>query len=95
MLINQYLNNLQNVKLLQAYYFDKDDVALPGFFKYFKAASEEEREHAYKLLEYMNKRGGQVCLADIKAPQRQNWGSAQEAMTAALELEKKVNEVKD
>ncbi|CAH0559979.1 unnamed protein product [Brassicogethes aeneus] len=78
--------------LSMAYNFHRDDVALMGLFKYFKAASEEEREHAYKLLEYMNKRGGRIVLNNIEAPEKQEWSTAQEAMTAALDLEKLVNE---
>lgn len=79
--------------LFQAYYYNRDDAALPGLFKYFKNASEEEREHAYKLLEYQNKRGGRVVLNSIDAPEKQEWGSACEAMNFALELEKRVNDV--
>lgn len=30
----------------QAHYFERDDVALPGFAKFFKESSDEEREHA-------------------------------------------------
>ncbi|GFH17307.1 ferritin [Haematococcus lacustris] len=33
-------------------YFDRDNVGLPGFAKYFKAASDEEREHAELLMQY-------------------------------------------
>ncbi|XP_060531327.1 ferritin, heavy subunit [Cylas formicarius] len=77
--------------LSMAYYFHRDDVALLGHYKYFKEASEEEREHAYKLLEYLNKRGGTIILTEIGAPEKQNWGTAQEAMEAALELERNVN----
>jgi ferritin heavy chain len=40
-----------------AFYFDRDDVALPGFSKLFKKHSEEEHEHAGKLMAYLNKRG--------------------------------------
>ena len=50
----------------QSYYFDRDDVALPGFAKYFKDASDEEREHAEKFMKYQNKRGGRIVLQDIK-----------------------------
>jgi len=39
------------------FYYDRDDVALPGFSKYFKKQSEEEREHAEKFMTYLNKRG--------------------------------------
>ncbi|XP_050299792.1 soma ferritin [Anthonomus grandis grandis] len=78
--------------LSMAYHFNRDDVALKGHFKYFKDASEEEREHAQKLMEYMNKRGGRIVLTPIEAPVKQEWVSAQEAMHSALELEKAVNE---
>ncbi|PWZ25829.1 Ferritin-1, chloroplastic [Zea mays] len=33
-------------------YFDRDNVALKGFAKFFKESSDEEREHAEKLMEY-------------------------------------------
>ena len=33
-------------------YFSRDNVALPGFASYFKAASAEEREHAELLMDY-------------------------------------------
>ena len=75
-----------------AFYFDRDDVALPGFHKFFKENSEEEREHAEKLMKYLNKRGGRVVLQDVKKPDRDEWGSALEALQTALELEKKVNQ---
>lgn len=34
---------------LQAYHFDRDDVALPGFHKFMLKQSDEEREHAQKV----------------------------------------------
>lgn len=79
--------------LSKAYYFDRDDVALPGMHWYFKHASDEEREHAMKLLKYLNKRGGRIILQDIKNPDAPGEMSAVEAMTKALDLEKEVNEV--
>lgn len=75
-----------------AYYFDRDDVALKGFAKFFKKSSEEEREHAEKLMKFQNQRGGRIVLQDIKAPERSDWGSPLEAMQAALSLEKSVNQ---
>lgn len=79
---------------LQAYYFDRSDVALTGLYKYFKKASDEEREHAMKFLTYQNKRGGDIVLTDIQAPARRDWNNAKDAMTEALQLEKKVNQVR-
>lgn len=60
---------------------------------YFKKSSDEERGHAMKFLTYLNKRGGRIILTDIKNPDRREWGTAHEAMSAALDLEKSVNEV--
>lgn len=75
-----------------AFYFDRDDVALPGFSKYFKKASEEEREHAEKLMKFQNKRGGRIVLQNISKPERDEWGTGLDAMQAALALEKNVNQ---
>ncbi|KAH7954834.1 hypothetical protein HPB49_021974 [Dermacentor silvarum] len=76
----------------RAYYFDRDDVALPGFHKFFKKSSEEEREHAEKLMKYQNMRGGRVVLQPIQKPAQDEWGAGLDAMQAALELEKTVNQ---
>ncbi|KAJ7989921.1 hypothetical protein DPEC_G00309500 [Dallia pectoralis] len=75
-----------------AYYFARDDVALPGFAHFFKETSDEEREHADKLLSFQNKRGGRIFLQDIKKPDRDEWGTGLEAMQSALHLEKTVNQ---
>jgi len=75
-----------------AFHFDRDDVALPGFSKFFKHSSDEEREHAEKLMKYQNKRGGRIVLQDIKKPERDEWGTGLEAMQVALQLEKSVNQ---
>ena len=47
-------------------YFDRDDVALKGFHKFFKESSDEEREHAEKFMKYQNMRGGRVVLQTIQ-----------------------------
>ncbi|KOC66889.1 Soma ferritin [Habropoda laboriosa] len=78
--------------LSMAYYFGRCDVALPGHFTYFKKASDEEREHALKFLDYQNKRGGQIVWTPIANPPKSSWPSAYEAMKDALSLEKEVNE---
>merc|ERR1712073_220020 len=53
------------VYMSMAAYFDRDDIALPGFAKRFQANSEEEREHAMKLIKYQNMRGGRVVFQDV------------------------------
>ncbi|XP_060068339.1 soma ferritin-like [Ylistrum balloti] len=93
------INRQINMELYASYvyqsmylHFDRDDVALPGFAKYFKKATDEEREHAEKLMKYQNKRGGRVVLQDIKKPERDEWGTGLDAMQVALTLEKQVNQ---
>ena len=77
---------------VKSFYFERDDVALPGFAKYFRKASGEELEHAQIFMKFQNDRGGRVVLQDIKKPAKDSWGSGQEAMEAAIELEKQVNQ---
>lgn len=93
------INKQINLELYASYvyqsmamYFDRDDVALPGFSKFFKHNSDEEREHAEKFMKYQNKRGGRIVLQNIQKPERDEWGSGLEAMQAALTLEKNVNQ---
>jgi len=80
------------VYLSMSYHFDRDDVALPGFAKFFKKQSHEEREHAEKLMKFQNQRGGRIVLASIQKPSEEEWASGQAAMEAALQLEKTVNQ---
>ncbi|NXR33990.1 FRIH protein, partial [Zosterops hypoxanthus] len=74
------------------FYFDRDDVALPRLSRFFLEQSREEREHAEGLLRLQTRRGGRVLLQDVKKPERDTWGSALEAVEAALQLEKSVNQ---
>lgn len=76
-----------------AWYFDRDDVALPGFHKFFKKSSEEEREHAEKFMKFQNARGGRIVLQNIEKPEMDEWGSGLNAMQMTLTLERNVNEV--
>ncbi|MEQ2244586.1 hypothetical protein ILYODFUR_018703 [Ilyodon furcidens] len=66
------INKLINLKLNASYtflalgmYFDRDDVALPHFSRFFLERSEKEREQAEKLLGYQNTRGGRILLQTI------------------------------
>ncbi|KAM6957455.1 ferritin, middle subunit-like [Aplochiton taeniatus] len=93
------LNRMVNMELYASYtytsmafYFARDDVALPGFAHFFEENSKEEREHADKWMSFQNKRGGRIFLQDLKKPERDEWGSGLEAMQCALQLEKKVNQ---
>lgn len=75
-----------------AFYYDRDDVALPGFSKFFAHNSKEEREHAEKFMTYLNKRGGRIILKDVQRPTADEWGNGLNGLEQALALEKKVNQ---
>ena len=66
-------------------------MALHGFAKKYRADSEEEREHAMKLVEYQNKRGGRVVFQDVAKPERQEWDTALQAVEQTLEMERTVH----
>ncbi|NXF28096.1 FRIHA protein, partial [Rhodinocichla rosea] len=80
------------VYLSMGFYFERDDVALSRLSRFFLEQSREEREHAEGLLRFQTNRGGRVLLQDIKKPERDAWGSALEAVEAALQLERSVNQ---
>uniref|UniRef100_A0A8C6AWT1 Ferritin n=1 Tax=Monodon monoceros TaxID=40151 RepID=A0A8C6AWT1_MONMO len=71
------------VYLSMSYYFDRDDVALKNFAKYFLPQSCEEREHAENLMKLQNQRGGRIFLRDIKKPDRDDW---ENGLNSLLEL---------
>ncbi|KAK4253351.1 hypothetical protein QN277_010672 [Acacia crassicarpa] len=97
--INEQINVEYNVSYVyhsMFAYFDRDNIALKGFAKFFKESSEEEREHAEKLMKYQNNRGGRVLLHPIKNPpsdfEHFEKGDALYAMELALSLEKLTNQ---
>jgi len=53
------------VYMSMAYYFERPDVALAGFYAFFKKQSDDEREHAQKFMKYQNMRGGRIVLQTI------------------------------
>merc|ERR1711918_206407 len=92
------LNDQINMELYASYayqaaarHFERDDVALFGFAKFFQHQSDEEREHAEKFQKYLNLRGGRLKLKDVKAPPTFH-ESGLSAMEMALQLERDVNE---
>jgi len=80
------------VYMSMAYYFDRDDVAFKGLFKFFKKQSDEEREHAEKFMKYQNQRGGRIILQPVAKPSKDEWLSPLAAVQSALDLEKTVNQ---
>lgn len=97
--INEQINVEYNVSYVyhsMFAYFDRDNIALTGLAKFFKESSEEERQHAEKLMEYQNKRGGKVKLHPILMTPSEfdhaEKGDALYSMELALSLEKLTNE---
>ena len=73
-----------------AFHFDRDDVALENFQKYFAKLSQQKKDNADKCLKYMNERGGRISLKDIPTPDN-NLGTPHEVMKAVLAHEKVMN----
>jgi len=97
--IEKGLNKQINLELQACYayesmgiYFSRPDVALLGFAKFFIAKSEESNRHAIRLMRQIIKRGGLVAFLDIAKPDVDSWGTGLEAMQAALEMKKSLNE---
>ena len=44
-------------------YFNRDNVALPGFVTYFRNASLDERSHAQKLMDFQVEHAANMCSA--------------------------------
>merc|ERR1739848_79351 len=75
-----------------ATYFGRDGIPLPEPYLQLLEAIQEETEHADKLIDYQTMRVGKVVFRDISRPNRDEWGTALEAVEASLELEKTVNQ---
>ena len=93
--VNRQINIEYSVSYLyhaMSAYFDRDNVGLPGFAKFFREESEEERSHAEKLMEYQTLRGGRVVLGSLMSPisefNHSDKGEALYCMELALSMEK-------
>ncbi|XP_048473654.1 ferritin heavy chain B-like isoform X2 [Rhincodon typus] len=79
------------VYLAMSFYFERDDVALESFAKYFHELSELLRKNAEELINYQKLRGGRVQLENIEKPERREWTNGLDAIQFALELQKTIN----
>lgn len=88
--LNAQVNNeleAAHAYLATAAYFEAD--GLPGFATWFRGHAEEENEHAMRIFDYINKRGGQVKIEAIPAP-KANYNNAESAVKAGYEHEQTV-----
>ncbi|XP_050997826.1 ferritin light chain 1-like [Acomys russatus] len=97
--VERVLNHLVNLHLQAsctylslAYYFDRDDVALEGVGLFFRQVAEEKRKGAELLLQLQNDRKGHAFFHNVPKPSQDEWGKSQEAMEAALAMEKSLNQ---
>uniref|UniRef100_G3MPJ3 Ferritin n=2 Tax=Amblyomma TaxID=6942 RepID=G3MPJ3_AMBMU len=70
-----------------AAYLGNNKVARAGFAHFFRHESNEEREHAHKLLDYVNLRGGTVSTVNVQMPTTATWMSVLDVLQRALALE--------
>jgi bacterioferritin B len=84
---NEFGASLQYVAI--ASYFAVE--SLPELAKFFFKQSEEEREHAMRLVRFIIDAGGEVTLPAIPAP-KSNFQSAEDAVQHALNWELEVTE---
>ena len=73
--------------LSMAAYFEAENYK--GFAAWMRMQAEEEKEHGYKLYDYMNDRGGRVVLAAIEAPPT-DFKSVQDVYEKTLAHEREV-----
>ena len=59
-----------------------EEQSLPGFARWFRLQSDEEREHALRFVRHIVDRGGRVLLTGIDAPQT-DFGAPQGAFEQA------------
>ncbi|KAG5333022.1 FRIH protein, partial [Acromyrmex charruanus] len=83
-----YLSMAENLYfIVQAAYFGRVDVALPGCESFFIQMHHEEHEHALRFCNYVKMRGGKVYLSAISLPNDQDWKCPLHAFKTALQLE--------
>lgn len=94
------LNKQINLELSASYqylflssYFNRDNIALQPLVIFFEKCSLEEREHANKLINYQNMRGGIVTFDGLSNPtiEFNTENKVLEAFNIVLSLEKDVN----
>ena len=69
---------------VEAYFLDNN---LDGFANFFNVQAREERDHAYKIFNYIGRAGGKVVLEALEKPQT-DFSSPLEAFELVLNHEK-------
>lgn len=72
---------------MEAYFADNN---LDGFANFFNVQAREERDHAYKIFNYIGRAGGKVVLQGIEHP-KINFESPLDVFESALEHERLIS----
>jgi len=94
-LLNDQVSNEMTASLVymsMASHFNSEKHDRPGFAKFFRKASEEEREHAMKISDYLNKRGTSLTSMSVQMPTVYSWDNGLLALQDALALENRVTD---
>ncbi|XP_040098044.1 ferritin light chain-like [Oryx dammah] len=93
------VNCLVNMQLQASYTylslgfcFNRNDVALEGVGHFFHELAKEKHEGAEHLFKLQNQRGSCTLFLDMQKPSQDEWGKTQDAMEAAVLLEKNLNQ---
>ena len=81
-----------NLYLQMAFYFEKE--GWNGFAHWMYKQSDEEREHAIKLANYLTKRGGSALVNMIDVVPT-GWGSVKEVFASVADHERHVSKLID
>ena len=66
-----------------------ESINLPGFAHWMRVQALEEQEHAHRFYNYLTERGGDVKLAELKAPKTE-WSSPLNAFEEAYKHEQHI-----
>lgn len=94
--VEKALNDQINAEFYSAYLYlsmatDFQEKGLDGFANWMRAQAKEETDHAMRIFDFLEERGGRVELQSIDEPQKE-WESPLEAFKDAYEHEKYVTE---
>jgi len=93
-LLQQQINAEMHASLVymnMAAHFNNPNVARFGFGKFYQYSSTEEREHAQKIIDYINLRGGEIGPINVEASPRSSYKNVIDSLRFALDYENKIN----
>ncbi|XP_059943823.1 ferritin light chain-like [Mesoplodon densirostris] len=73
-------------------YFHHSDVVLEGLGHFFCKLTKEKHESAQHLLKMQNQPSSRALFQDAQKPSQKEWNKTQDAMEAAILMEKNLNQ---